>query len=111
VKIENNGFWADFISFALRGNVVDLAIAVIVGGAFAKITNSIVNDILMPLINPLIPGGDWRSLQVGPGLKIGQFAGTVLDFVLMALFLFLLIRSLGRLRRRTDSSSKPSSVK
>ena len=53
---EKTGFWADFISFALRGNVVDLAMAVVVGGAFAKITNSIVNDLLMPMLNPLIPG-------------------------------------------------------
>ncbi len=85
-------FWQEFQDFAIKGNVVDLAIAVVIGGAFGKIVTSFVQDILMPLINPLIPGGNWRESIVGPGLKVGSFAGNILDFAVVALAMFFLIR-------------------
>lgn len=85
-------FWQEFREFALKGNVIDLAIAVVIGGAFGRIVNSLVEDLVMPLINPLIPGGDWRTLQVGPGIQIGNFLGNILDFMVIALALFLIIR-------------------
>ncbi|WP_338405702.1 large conductance mechanosensitive channel protein MscL [Candidatus Synechococcus calcipolaris] len=85
-------FWQEFRDFALKGNIMDLAIAVVIGGAFGRIVNSLVEDLVMPLINPLIPGGDWRTLELGPGVKIGNFLGSVLDFLVIALALFLAIR-------------------
>jgi len=85
-------FWQEFRDFAIRGNVIDLAAAVVIGGAFGKIVSSFVEDILMPLINPLLPGGNWRESVIGPGIKLGSFAGNVLDFVMIALALFLIIR-------------------
>ncbi len=85
-------FWQEFRDFAIKGNVVDLAVAVVIGGAFGRIITSFVEDILMPLINPLIPGGNWRESTIGPGIKIGSFAGNVLDFVIITLALFLIIR-------------------
>jgi large conductance mechanosensitive channel len=74
----------EFKAFAMRGNVVDLAVGVIIGGAFGKIVGSFVGDIVMPIINPLIPGGDWKTIEIGPGIKLGSFLGTVLDFLIIA---------------------------
>ncbi|WP_448571745.1 large conductance mechanosensitive channel protein MscL [Trichothermofontia sp.] len=103
------GFLRDFREFALKGNVVDLAVAVIIGGAFGQIINSFVEDLVMPgIINPLLAqtGADWRELSIGPGIKIGSFFGSVVDFVIIALVLFLLIRSLERLKRREAAQAE-----
>ncbi|BCX11525.1 MAG: large-conductance mechanosensitive channel [Thermosynechococcus sp.] len=85
-------FWQEFREFALRGNVIELAIAVVVGGAFGRMVTSLVEDLIMPLVNPLIPGGDWRDLTVGSGLRIGKFLGSFLDFGVIALSLFILLK-------------------
>ncbi|HYG04207.1 MAG TPA: large conductance mechanosensitive channel protein MscL [Chryseosolibacter sp.] len=98
----------DFKEFAMRGNVMDLAIAVIIGGAFGKIITSFVNDIVMPLLNPLIPQGDWRTLEVGTGVKLGSFMGTVLDFIIIAFVIFMVVRVLNKLKRKEEA--KPSAV-
>ena len=71
------GYLKEFKDFAVKGNVMDLAVAVIIGGAFGKIITAFVSDIIMPLINPLITGGDWRQIELGPHIKVGDFAGTV----------------------------------
>ena len=99
-------FWTQFLNFALKGNAMDLAIAVVVGGAFSKITTSIVNDLVMPLVNPLIPGGDWRNLMVGPGVRIGSFADTLLDFLIITFSLFVIIRWISRVRNNQASANK-----
>ncbi|MBE9191688.1 large conductance mechanosensitive channel protein MscL [Gloeocapsopsis crepidinum LEGE 06123] len=100
------GFFRDFREFALKGNVVELAIAVIIGGAFGNIVTSFAQDIVMPLINPLIPAGDWRELVIntGPndGIRIGSFLGSVVDFVIIALALYLAIRALARFKRQEE---------
>jgi len=70
----------EFREFALRGNVMDLAVGVIIGAAFGKIINSVVNDLVMPMLNPLVPGGDWRTTEIGPGVKIGAFLGSRIGF-------------------------------
>lgn len=98
-----SGFLRDFQEFALKGNVVDLAVAVIIGGAFGKIVTSFVADVVMPLVNPLIPGGDWRTIVVGPGIKVGNFLGAVVDFLIVALVLFSVIRSLQVVKDRISS--------
>jgi large conductance mechanosensitive channel len=94
----------DFQEFALKGNVVDLAIAVIIGGAFGKIITSFVQDVIMPLINPLIAfaGTDWRELTIPPGIKIGSFLGAVVDFIIIAFILFLAIRALAKFKRQEE---------
>ena len=56
----------DFKDFVSKGNIVDLAVGVIIGAAFGKIVASFVADIIMPLVNPIIPGGDWRTITIGP---------------------------------------------
>ncbi len=91
----------DFRDFAMKGNVVDLAVGVIIGGAFGKIVTKLVEDLVMPLVGLALPGGDWRSAGVvlrqaadpkdSVILKWGDFLGAVLDFAVIALVLFLII--------------------
>ncbi|MES1024453.1 large conductance mechanosensitive channel protein MscL [Gloeocapsa sp. BRSZ] len=99
-------FFRDFREFALKGNVVELAIAVIIGGAFGNIVTSFAQDIVMPLINPLIPAGDWRDLVINTspnnGIRIGSFLGSVVDFIIIAFALYLAIRSLARFKRQEE---------
>jgi len=89
------GLIQDFKAFALKGNVVDLAVAVVIGGAFGKIVTSLVNDIVMPLVNFVQPGGEWRNWTVSSlHFKVGDFLGAVVDFMLIALVLFLVVTRL-----------------
>jgi len=94
----------EFKSFAMRGNVVDMAVGIIIGGAFGKIVSSLVGDILMPIINPLIPGGDWKSIQFGPGIKLGSFLGTVIDFIIVAFAIFLMIKAMNRFNKKEEAA-------
>jgi large conductance mechanosensitive channel len=83
---------SDFKAFALKGNVVDLAVGVIIGGAFGKIVAAMVEDLFMPVIGLVMPGGDWRSYTATPAhLKVGHLLGTVLDFVIVAFVLFITV--------------------
>ena len=93
----------EFKEFAMRGNVIDLAVGLIIGAAFGKIVTSIVNDLIMPLINPLVQGGEWRAMEVGPGVKIGSFLGTLLDFVFIAFAVFLIVKTINRLRKKEEA--------
>ena len=104
------GILKSFKEFALKGNIVDLAVAVVVGAAFGKIVTSLVSDIVMPLINPLIPGGDWREATVGQGIKIGAFAGTLVDFTVVALVLFFVISALARLKQNRAETPDPEVI-
>ncbi|HEX6838286.1 MAG TPA: large conductance mechanosensitive channel protein MscL [Polyangia bacterium] len=86
------GLIQDFKAFALKGNVVDLAVAVVIGGAFGKIVSALVADIVMPLVNFVQPGGEWRNWQVTSlHFKVGDFLGAVVDFFLISMVLFLII--------------------
>jgi large conductance mechanosensitive channel len=86
------GLIQDFKAFALTGNVVDLAVAVVIGGAFGKIVSALVADIVMPIVGAVQPGGEWRSWQVSPlHFKVGDFLGAVVDFFLVAMVLFLVV--------------------
>ncbi|MBD2627095.1 large conductance mechanosensitive channel protein MscL [Trichormus variabilis] len=102
-------FIKDFQDFALKGNVVDLAIAVIIGGAFGKIVSSFVEDVIMPLINPLVAfaGKDWRTITIGSGVAIGKFLGSIVDFVIIALVLFVAISALQKFKRREEVAAEP----
>ncbi len=110
-------FLTDFRDFAVRGNVINLAVGVIIGGAFGKITTSLVGDVLMPLIG-LILGGlnftEWQYTlptlwagQVPTTLKIGMFLQSVVDFVIIAFCVFLLIRVMAKLDRKPPEAPKP----
>lgn len=114
----------EFKEFALRGNVVDLAIAVIIGGAFGKIITSLVNDIIMPPIGLALGGVDFTNLfitlsdgtyeslaaarEAGAAvIAYGAFLNTVIDFVIVAFVLFLAIRGINRLQREEEAEPAP----
>ncbi len=93
----------EFKTFIMRGNVMDLAVGVIIGGAFGKIIASLVNDILMPLIGLLIGGVDFSSLSFTVGsaqVNYGVFINNVIDFLIIALVIFLMVKSLNSLTKK-----------
>ncbi|RIK17580.1 MAG: large conductance mechanosensitive channel protein MscL [Anaerolineae bacterium] len=100
----------EFKEFILRGNVIDLAVAVIIGGAFTAIVNSLVNDIIMPVIGVLLGGVDFSSLAVQVGdatITYGNFIQAIINFLLIALVLFLLIRTMNNLSRKKEDAPAP----
>jgi len=93
----------EFREFAIRGNVMDLAVAVIIGGAFGKIVTSLVDNILTPLIGLVMGGVDVSGLksQVGGAvIEWGLFIQAIIDFVIIAFVIFLLVRAINRLKRK-----------
>lgn len=93
----------DFKEFALKGNVVDMAVGVIIGTAFGKIVSAMVDDLFMPVVGALLnrAGGEWREMTVTPlHIKIGHLFGTILDFIIVAFVIFLLVTRLMTLLRR-----------
>ncbi len=104
LRTSPRGFLRAFQEFALKGNVVELAIAVIIGTAFGKIVSSLVADVIMPFINPLaaLAGKNWRTIEIGPGIKIGSFLGSVVDFVIVAFVLFVAVQALERFKRKAE---------
>jgi large conductance mechanosensitive channel len=109
----------EFKTFAMRGNVVDLAVGLVMGAAFGKIVSSLVNDVIMPPIGVLIGGVDFSSLTItvksaSEGLKpvtlnYGVFISTLIDFIIIALSVFLLIRALNALERKKETAPPPPS--
>jgi large conductance mechanosensitive channel len=97
----------EFRDFVLRGNVIDLAVAVIIGGAFGLIITSLVNDIIMPLIGVLLGGLDFSSLSVQVGeavIAYGKFIQAIVNFVIIALVLFLILRNYNTLMRKKSEA-------
>jgi|SRR5688572_4948136 len=93
----------EFREFAIRGNVMDLAVAVIIGGAFGKIITSLVEDVLMPLIGLVLGGINFSEQAIPLGgdaaLRWGAFVQSILDFLIIAFVIFLLVRAMNRLKR------------
>lgn len=126
---KGKGFIAEFKKFITRGNVIDLAVGVIIGGAFQKIVNSLVNDIVMPLISLITGGIDFNNWFVALGegdfatvadanaagvatLNYGTFIGTALDFLIMAFVIFLIIKAINsvtdRLKKEKHEEEAPA---
>ncbi len=118
----------EFKEFAMRGNVVDLAIGIIIGGAFGKIVSSFVSDLLMPPIGLLIgkvdfanlfivlSGKDYATLQEAKAagaatINYGIFLNTILDFILVAFAVFLLVKQINRMKREAPAAPPPPSTK
>ncbi|MGV0023768.1 large conductance mechanosensitive channel protein MscL [Phormidesmis priestleyi] len=101
--MARSGFWTDFQKFLMQGNVIDLAVAVIIGGAFGKIVESLVADIITPLIlNPALTAANVDSLQnlSYNGVKYGVFLAAVINFLVIAFSIFLMIRAFEKTKRR-----------
>lgn len=93
----------EFKAFIMQGNVVDLAVAVIIGGAFGKIISSLVNDIIMPLIGLIIGGVDFTGLAFTIGkanVTYGNFINNIIYFIIIALVVFLMIKGIDSLKKR-----------
>lgn len=97
------GMLKEFKEFAMRGNVVDMAVGIIIGGAFGKIVSSLVSDVIMPPIGMLLNGVNFSdlALTLGTGenaatLKYGNFIQTVVDFVIVAFAIFMMIKAMNR---------------
>ena len=119
------GFMGEFKAFIARGNVLDMAVGVIIGGAFGKISTSLVNDILMPLISMLTGGvdfSDWKwvlksavvengqELSAAVTVNYGAFLSTILDFLIIAFAVFLMIKTIngfhGKLKKQEETPAK-----
>lgn len=101
----NKQMLKEFKEFALRGNVLDLAVGVIIGAAFGKIVTSLVNDIIMPLIGLLLAGIDFKDLSFTVGdatVLYGSFIQTIVDFLIVAFSIFLFIRFFNRFKRKEE---------
>ncbi len=102
----------EFKDFISKGNVVDLAVAVIIGAAFTNIVAVVNKGIFMPIIGKLLPGGDWRTATVTSlNLEVGAVLAATIDFVLTALIVFVLvIKLMGVLRRKEAAAPPPPDV-
>ena len=109
------GMLSEFRAFINRGNVMDLAVGVIIGGAFGKIVSSVVGDVLMPVIGILMGGVNFAALAVQIGgspeapvlLKYGAFIQAILDFVIIAFCVFLLVRAVNALQKPKPAAAPP----
>jgi large conductance mechanosensitive channel len=101
------GFMKEFREFAVKGNVMDLAIGVIIGGAFNKIVTALVDSVIMPIIGMIIGDVDkFKELTVG-GIKVGVLIQATLDFIIIAFVLFLLVKGINRLKAKSHVEPPP----
>lgn len=111
------GFFREFREFSIKGNVIDMAIGIVIGGAFGKIVSSFVEDVIMPPIGILLGDVDFKNLAItlkesvgeAPAvtLNYGKFLQTTIDFVIIALAVFIVIRSINNMRRRKEEAPVP----
>lgn len=97
--------WKDFKKFAMQGNVLDLAIGVIIGAAFGNIVSSLVDHVIMPFIGILLNGVDFSGLALtvgGAELKYGMFIQSVLDFLIIAFSIFLFVRLIMKFKKKEE---------
>lgn len=122
-----NKFFDEFKQFALRGNVIDLAVGIIVGGAFGKITKSLVDDIIMPPLGYVLGKVDFSNLYIdlsrgnyssltaaqeagAPIIRYGMFINTLIDFLILALVIFIIITWINNLKRKEDGIKEKKPV-
>jgi large conductance mechanosensitive channel len=107
----------EFKEFAMRGNVVDLAVGIIIGAAFGKIVSSFVNDIIMPPLGMLIGNVDFSELkwalsastaEDAPFIRYGLFIQTVIDFLIVAFAIFMAVKVMNRLKRKQEAAPPPA---
>ncbi|MBQ9651546.1 MAG: large conductance mechanosensitive channel protein MscL [Prevotella sp.] len=104
------GFISEFKEFAMKGNVMDMAVGVIIGGAFGKIVSSLVDDILMPIIGVITGGLDFSGLKATIGdanITYGMFIQNVVDFLIVAFCIFLMLKGINKLNRKKVEEPAP----
>ena len=108
------GFIKEFKEFAMKGNVMDMAVGVIIGGAFGKIVSSLVDDILMPLVGVIIGNVDFTKLEFAFGegdmaatLKYGTFIQNTVDFLIVAFCIFLMLKGINKLNKKKEEPAEP----
>ncbi|USG64328.1 large conductance mechanosensitive channel protein MscL [Brevibacillus ruminantium] len=118
----------EFKEFALKGNVIDLAVGVVIGGAFGKIVTSLVNDIIMPTVGLLLGKIDFTNLYINLGDKVyptlaaakedgaatinyGLFINTVIDFLIIAFAIFIAVKQVNRFRKKNEPEKAPATTK
>jgi large conductance mechanosensitive channel len=113
-------FASEFKEFAMKGNVIDLAVGVVIGAAFGKIVGSLVGDVIMPLLSPLLGSINFSDLSLKIAtdaagkpvlLKYGMFLQTCLEFLIIAFAIFLVIKGINRLKRPAPSAPAPAPTK
>lgn len=102
-------FIKEFKEFAIKGNVLDLAIGVIVGAAFGKIVDSLVKDVITPLIG-MLGNVDFSEISLGP-VHIGLFANNVINFIIVSFSIFIVVKQLNRFRRKEEVADAAAQVK
>lgn len=108
------GFIKEFKEFAMKGNVMDMAVGVIIGGAFGKIVSSLVDDILMPLVGAITGNVDFTKLEFAFGegdmaatLKYGTFIQNTVDFLIVAFCIFLMLKGINKLNKKKEEPVEP----
>lgn len=104
-------FVKEFKEFISKGNVIDLAVAVVIGGAFTAIVNSLVNDIIMPIIGIILGGISFENLMLTVGsaeIKYGMFIQAVINLLLIALVIFSLIKAMNRFKKKEEAKEEPT---
>ena len=126
VKEKTNGFFAEFKAFAMRGNVIDLAVGMIIGSSFGKITSSLVNDVIMPAVSILLGGvnfSEWKIVlkeavteiaadgtltEVAPAISVnyGSLLSTIIDFIILAFAIFCMVKAINTMRAKAEALMK-----
>ena len=116
-RTNKKGFWSEFREFIARGNVLDLSVGVIIGGAFSTITSSVTSDLIMPIVSIFLGGVDFSAMKVTlPNLfgvvsdtpntlNYGNFLNAVINFLIMALVVFCIVKAFNRLRRKKEAEA------
>ena len=118
VMTKSKGFIEEFLTFIKRGNVVDLAVGVVIGSAFSKIVSSLVDDIIMPLLSLLTGGLDFSALSIALGsgdgaatLNYGAFIAAIINFLLIALVIFVIIKSINKVSKKPEEPAAEPTTK
>ena len=118
-KEKTTGFFAEFRKFIARGNVMDLAVGVIIGGAFSTITSSLTSDVIMPIVSIFLGGVDFSAMQIAlPNLfgvvsetpntlNYGNFLNAVINFIIMAFVVFCIVKIFNRIHKKEEAAPPP----
>ncbi len=110
-EVKKPSLLAEFKAFAMRGNVLDMAVGVIIGGAFGKIITSLVNDILMPFVGIIIGGHSFTSLSIkvkDSVIMYGSFIQNIIDFLIIAASVFVMVKLISNLSRKEKEEAAPA---